>query len=48
MGPLLTIVTRQEAAGGVAEFTEVWTVEGGRLTVETTSARGTQRRVYRK
>ena len=48
-GPKLTIVTKQEEAGGqVAEFTEAWTVEGSTLTVETTDARGTQRRVYKK
>ena len=47
-GARLTIVTRQEMDGQVTESTEVWTVEGGTLTVETTSARGTQKRVYRK
>jgi hypothetical protein len=47
-GPKLTIVTKQEMGGRVAESTEVWTVEGSTLTVETTNARGTQKRVYRK
>ena len=47
-GPRLRIVTRQEVDGRAVESTQVWTVEGGRLTVETTSARGTQTRVYRK
>ena len=47
-GPKLTIVTKQEMAGQVTELTQVWTVEGSTLTVETTSARGTQKRVYKK
>jgi hypothetical protein len=47
-GPRLTIVTKQEIDGKVAESTEVWTVEGSTLTVETASARGTQKRVYKK
>lgn len=47
-GPRLRIVTRQEVEGRLVEFTQVWTVDGSRLTVETTGARGTQTRVYRK
>ena len=47
-GPKLTIVTKQEMEGQVTESTQVWTVEGSTLTVETTSARGTQKRVYKK
>ena len=47
-GPRLTIVTRQEVDGRLVEFTEAWTVEGRQLTVETTNARGTQKRVYMK
>jgi len=47
-GPKLTIVTKQEMDGQVAESTQVWTVEGSTLTVETTNARGTQKRVYKK
>ena len=47
-GPKLTIVTKQEMNGQVAESTQVWTVEGNTLTVETTNARGTQKRVYKK
>jgi hypothetical protein len=47
-GPKLTIVTKQEMDGQVSESTQVWTVEGSTLTVETTSARGTQKRVYKK
>ena len=46
-GPKLTIVTKQEI-NGVAEFAQVWIVEGSTLTVETTNARGTQKRVYKK
>ena len=47
-GPKLTIVTKQEMDGQLSESTQVWTVEGSTLTVETTSARGTQKRVYKK
>ncbi len=47
-GSKLTIVTKQEMDGQVTESTQVWTVEGSTLTVETTSARGTQKRVYKK
>jgi hypothetical protein len=47
-GPKLTIVTKQEMGGEVTESTQVWTVEGSTLTVETTNARGTQKRVYKK
>ena len=47
-GPKLTIVTKQEMGGQVTESTHVWTVEGSTLTVETTNARGTQKRVYKK
>jgi hypothetical protein len=47
-GPRLTIVTKQEMNGQVTESTEVWTVEGSTLRVDTTGARGTQKRVYKK
>ena len=47
-GPKLTIVTKQEMDGQVAESTQVWTIQGSTLTVETTNARGTQKRVYKK
>jgi hypothetical protein len=46
-GPKLTIVTRQEMDGQVMESTQVWTFEGT-LTGETTNARGTEKRVYKK
>jgi hypothetical protein len=35
-------------AGQLTESTQVWSVEGSTLTVETTSARGSQKRVYKK
>jgi hypothetical protein len=47
-GRKLTIVTKQEMGGQITESTQVWTVEGNTLTVETTNARGTQKRVYKK
>jgi hypothetical protein len=47
-GPKLTIVTKMEMDGQVTESTQVWTVEGSTLTVETTNARGAQKRVYKK
>ena len=47
-GSKLTIVTKQEMGGEVTESTQVWTVAGSTLTVETTNARGTQKRVYKK
>ena len=46
--PKLTIVTKQEMNGQVEESTQVWTIEGSTLTVETTNARGRQKRVYKK
>jgi len=47
-GARLTIITKQEMGGEVTESTQVWTLDGSTLTVETTSARGTQKRVYKK
>jgi hypothetical protein len=47
-GSRLTIVTKQEAGGQLSEFTEVWSVAGSTLTVESTTASGTRKRVYRK
>jgi hypothetical protein len=47
-GQKLMIATKQEINGQITESTQVWTLEGSTLTVETTSARGTQKRVYRK
>jgi hypothetical protein len=47
-GPRLTIVTRRQVGGQVVESRHVWTIAGGTLTVETTNASGTRKRVYRK
>jgi hypothetical protein len=47
-GPRLTIVTRREVEGQVVETTQVWSVEGNTLTVETTGPRGRQKHVYNK
>jgi hypothetical protein len=47
-GSKLTIVTKMEMDGQLSESTQVWTLEGNTLTIESTSARGTQKRVYKK
>ena len=47
-GRKLTIVTKQEMEGQLTESTQVWSVEGNALTIETTNARGTQRWAYKK
>jgi hypothetical protein len=47
-GPKLTIITKQEMGGQMTESTQIWILEGSTLTVESTSARGTQKRVYKK
>lgn len=47
-GPRLTIVTRRDVGGRVVESRHVWTIAGSTLTVETTNASGTRKRVYRK
>ena len=47
-GPKLTIVTRLETGGQIVQSTDVWTVEGSTLIVETTDARGTQKRIYKR
>ena len=46
--PKLTIVTKHESDGKLTEATQVWTVAGSTLTVETASGRGTQKRIYKK
>lgn len=43
-GAKLTIATKM----GGNESTQVWSLAGNVLTIETTSARGTQKRVYKK
>lgn len=47
-GSRLTIVTKMEMDGQLSESTQVWTVAGNTLTIESTDARGTQKRVYKK
>lgn len=47
-GPTLTIVTKQEADGKLAEASEAWTVAGNTLTVKTVSGRGKENRIYKK
>jgi hypothetical protein len=47
-GPKLTIATKQEMDGQLVESTQVWTVADNTLVVETTNARGTQKRVYKR
>jgi hypothetical protein len=47
-GSKLTIVTKQEMGGQITESTQVWTLDGSALTVESTNARGTQKRVYKR
>lgn len=43
-GSKLTITTKT----GQGESTQVWSLAGNVLTIETTNARGTQKRVYKK
>ena len=47
-GPKLTVVTKQQFNDQAFETTEVWSLAGNVLTVESTNARGTQKRVYKK
>jgi hypothetical protein len=47
-GSRLTIVTKQEMDGRMTESTQVWSVAGSTLTIDTTDARSTQKRVYKK
>lgn len=47
-GSRLSIVTKREMGGQVTESSELWSLEGGTLTLETTSPHGTQRRIYKK
>ena len=47
-GPKLTIVSKMDMGGQMVESTSVWTVSGSTLTIESTNARGTQKRVYKK
>jgi hypothetical protein len=47
-GPALVISTKVDMGNGPQESTQKWTVNGSTLTIETTSARGTQKMVYKK
>ena len=47
-GAKLVIATKQSMGDQTFETTENWSVSGSTLTVESTSARGTQKRVYKK
>ena len=47
-GPRLVITSKQDMGGQTFESTSVWTVSGSTLTVESTNARGTQKRIYKK
>jgi hypothetical protein len=47
-GSALVITTKMDMGNGPQESTQKWTVSGSTLTVETTNARGTQKRVYKK
>jgi len=44
----LTINTKRDMGGQMVETTEVWSLAGPVLTIESTNARGTQKRVYKK
>jgi hypothetical protein len=48
-GAKLTITSKRPGQdGAVMETSETWSLEGGALTIESTNARGTQKRVYKK
>jgi hypothetical protein len=47
-GATLTITTKMDMGNGPQESTQKWSLAGGNLTIETTNARGTQKRVYKK
>jgi hypothetical protein len=47
-GNALVITTKADMGNGPQETTQKWTVAGSTLTIETTNARGTQKRVYKK
>ena len=47
-GGKLTITTKQDMGGQMVESTQNWSLSGNVLTVESTNARGTQKRVYKK
>jgi hypothetical protein len=47
-GPALSITTKIDMGNGPMETTQKWSLAGNVLTVESTNARGTQKRVYKK
>jgi hypothetical protein len=47
-GSKLTIISKQDMGGQMVETTQNWSLTGNVLTVESTNARGTQKRVYKK
>lgn len=47
-GSRLVLVSKTNMGGQTMESTSVWTVSGSTLTVESTNARGTQKRIYKK
>ena len=47
-GSALVITTKMDMGNGPVETTQKWTLAGSALTVESTNARGTQKRVYKK
>jgi hypothetical protein len=47
-GSTLVITSKQDMGGQTFESTQKWSLAGNVLTIETTNARGTQKRVYKK
>ena len=47
-GSTLTITTKMDMGNGPQENTQKWSLVGGNLNIETTNARGTTKRVYKK
>ena len=48
-GVKLTITSQQPGReGGTMEVTETWAFDGGNLVIESTTVRGTQKRIYKK
>lgn len=47
-GAKLVIATKREMGGNTFETTETWSLADGVLTIESTSGRGSAKRVYRK
>lgn len=47
-GAKLVITSKTDMGGQTFEATQTWSLAGDALTIETSSARGTQKRVYKK